>query len=400
MNEAAVREILNEKKWKYRRGSEKNGYNCDTIDRYIEGVDRSHVDDIYVYARAYTSAKNEAESSTVEDPMAGTIWFRDGTWYGGRLWYEIIEEGPYKDKLRFWQRLYKGDKTNSDYYTERGSRFKVETTWYYGQQSIPACPANSNGIKYRMGPVLINEDHGTYTTFIDKISRLYQTEAEHVSTRSPALETKTTKHYGVKTGDKNDAGVSIGLPDVSAATKGKIIQIDREKNDDDTDDINLRQNTPKDQTADSQEESLSRSVVEHTHTENPATPAAPVAEKGKIKRVDAAPTEAGNLRTAETTTTPKDQESVSTENSLSRARTATLHTENPDTPTPATEVKGQINRVEVAPTEAGNLRTVEETITPKDQVADSQEESLSRSVVEHTHTENPATPAAPVAEKG
>ncbi|MFA5155751.1 MAG: hypothetical protein WC453_05020, partial [Patescibacteria group bacterium] len=150
----------------------------------------------------------------------------------------------------------------------------------------------------------------------------------------------------------------------------------------------------------SQEESLSRSVVEHTHTENPATPAAPVAEKGKIKRVDAAPTEAGNLRTAETTTTPKDQVSASSENSKSRARTATLHTENPDTPTPATEVKGQINRVEAAPTEAGNLRTVEETITPKDQVAVSKEVAASGTVVSTLHTENGTTPADPVSETG
>jgi hypothetical protein len=79
-------------------------------------------------------------------------------------------------------------------------------------------------------------------------------------------------------------------------------------------------------------------------------------------RQTAQPTEAGNERTVVESIVPKDQVATEGEDGGLEKATTVLHTENASTPTaPPASAQGNIKKVVADPTEAGNLRTRETT---------------------------------------
>ncbi|MFA5430098.1 MAG: hypothetical protein WC329_02945, partial [Candidatus Omnitrophota bacterium] len=88
-----------------------------------------------------------------------------------------------------------------------------------------------------------------------------------------------------------------------------------------------------------------------------------------------------------------------TESCAAYTKTREIHTYNPEIPDGAA-VKGQVINVEATPTELGRERTVQETTVPKDQVAESFNESAAASSKKTLHTENATDLTKPEAPKG
>ncbi|MDD8011857.1 MAG: hypothetical protein PHX05_00065 [Acidobacteriota bacterium] len=401
METATIRELLAERLWKVNEGQQNRGFGDNLIERYLDGVNREDLDALVLYLQTYTSAANATASTSVTNPMAGTQWARTGTWYGGRIWYEEVKnEAQLRGTLRIWQALWCGDKTIADVITEKGCRYRVEVTWYFGLRTLPTVPANSSGISYRMGPLNVDPERGTYTTFIEKRTRLYQVIAEHRSQESAAASDLTTKHHGVYEGDKTDTGAAVTLLDLEDVPAGEIRNLDRTKNEDCTQDIQTQKRTVKDQTRTSAETSAARKTERASHTENAAPLGAPEQEAGKIKRNDNQATESGKTRTVEEVVTVQDQTSTSREDSASKSAVKVLHTENAAAVADPAAAAGEIKRVELLPTEAGRMRSVEETITVKDQTRTSAETSAARKTTRALHTENAAALGTPEQEAG
>jgi hypothetical protein len=155
------------------------------------------------------------------------------------------------------------------------------------------------------------------------------------------------------------------LPSTTAPTSGVIIQIERQKNSDCTQNITVNKSTPTDQTSVSEDHSAARDATETLHTEG-TTIANKAAATGTIRQVQEIPTESGKVRTMDKVITPKDQTSTSAINAADEATTITEHTEGAAI-TSLTATAGTIRRVEQTPTEAGNMRTRDAVTTRNDQ---------------------------------
>jgi hypothetical protein len=127
----------------------------------------------------------------------------------------------------------------------------------------------------------------------------------------------------------------------------------------------VTETTPKDQVAESFDESAAASSKKTLHTENATDLTKPEAPKGTIISQEADRTVAGNQRTIVTETTPKDQVSVEGEETGFNAVARTIHTENPLEPSVAASAPGKKTSLRARRTEAGNLGTVEEEDTSK-----------------------------------
>ena len=144
---------------------------------------------------------------------------------------------------------------------------------------------------------------------------------------------------------------------------------------------------PTDQESTSYDVSMASETTRELHTENNTPLTQPTATKGKIIRQTSQPTEAGNERTVEETVEPQDQVAVAVDNSPAFVITKTLHTENDTDLTEPAIVAGQITRQTAAPTEAGNQRTVEEVVIPTNQIAIGESHSAADDVTERIETE-------------
>ena len=398
MEIAAIRELLAERLWVVLEAEQNRGWGDNGIIRYIEGVNREDLDALVLYLQEYTSADNNTPSDTVTNPMAGTQWARTGVWNGGRIWYEEVKNTQeLRGRLRIYQYLYSGDKTDGDIITEDGCRWKATTTWYFGVKDIPALPQGSSGIVYRMGQLTLDKDDGTYTTYIEKRERLYQKIPEYQSRRSDAGRQDTQRHFGVRDGDKDENGNAIALIDLNSVPVGEIWDLDRNKNEDCTQDIVEQKRKVFNQTRGSTEDSAARNVIRELHTENATELGQASSTPGKIIRHSNEPTESGLTRTVKETVSVKDQVGGGGEESAARSVVRETHTENEA----ELEVEGEpepgtIVRYTNDPTESGLTRTVKETIQVKDQTSVGGEDSAARNVSRELHTENAAALVTPV----
>jgi hypothetical protein len=126
-------------------------------------------------------------------------------------------------------------------------------------------------------------------------------------------------------------------------------------------------------------------VTETLHTEG-TTIADTSATPGTIRKVDQVPTEAGNVRTVDRVVEPIDQESTSAIRSAAADTDIEEHTEGAEI-TDLTVPAGKIRRVDQAPTEAGNMKTRDALTTPKNQTSTSLEADHFKIVTEILNTE-------------
>jgi hypothetical protein len=390
MENKQIREILAERKWKIDTSTDKDGLNPDLVLRYLDDVNREDLDALVAYLKSYTSADNEAEDETVTDPMEGTQWHRSGTWNGGQVYFKEFprDSGPGK-VLRLYQELFAGETTIGIFTIENGCKYLVEIyETFFNKTELPTVPVSTSGVSYRIEAFNVDEKRKTYSGYIEKRTRVEQDVAEYVSAVSAAQSVATTE----KLGTTDTAALPI------AEETGKINRRQVTKNDDCTVDVKKDSVTPKDQTIIEKEESAARSVERETHTEAATALPDPTETPGKINRVVNEETEAGNVKTTAEKVTPKDQTIIEKEESAARTVARETHTEATTPLVDPVETPGEINRVVNEETEAGNVKTTAEKVTPKDQTIEETEESAARSVARTTHTEA-ETELSPAAEE-
>lgn len=154
--------------------------------------------------------------------------------------------------------------------------------------------------------------------------------------------------------------------------------------------------TPSDQVSTSYDASMAAEATKVVHTENETPLVAPVAAKGTIVRQSSQPTEAGNDRTIEETITPKKQTVISGEDSLAQhvVRTVTKENDSYSSGAPSAAL-GTIKRVTASPTESGNDDTIEEIITPKSRTVTEGTADAFKTALVTTKTQETACEAVP-----
>ena len=155
---------------------------------------------------------------------------------------------------------------------------------------------------------------------------------------------------------------------------------------------------PTNQSATSTDKSAASTATKVLNTEGAAL-GVPAPAAGTIIKQEAQPTEAGNVRTIQNTIVVSNQTAVSTDMSYASESVKTLNTENSALSTPA-KVKGSIFRQESSPTESGKNRTVEETITQYDQYSISIDKSAAFKNTKTLHTENSTDLTEPTISQG
>jgi len=387
-----IREILAEAKAIQDTSINKDGTNPNLIIRYWDEISREDLDALVDYLEDYTSAVNAAAATTVVDPMKGTQWARAGTWNGGAIYPKMVDrEGGRGKVLRLYQELFAGEKSVGTVTVENGCRYIVEIyETFFGKTTLPTVPASTAGVSYKIEAFRVHEKFGTYSGYIEKRTRVVQDVAEYSSALSAAATGKTTEKLGT-----TDSAL---LPITQEA--GKINRRAITKNEDCSFDLKKEEITVIDQTATAGDDSAAANAVKVLNTEAAAAPSAPSAAAGTLIRQTSAPTEAGKYRNMIETVTVKDQTATSAEDSAAKSATRAFHSENAAALGVPTATAGTIKRNENRPTEAGRTQTTEEVITVKDQTATSKEESGARSVARVLNTENASTPADPAATPG
>ena len=258
MNIQTIREQLAENLWKLKKSSHHEGKNTERLVRYIPEVKREGLRDQIKYLVEYASAGNSEPSETVTNPFVdGRPWSEDpfAIWNAGRIFLDYDEKG----QLGLYQVLWRGSKTLADVVTENGCQYRVTTTWYFDVSTLVDCPDPSSGINYTRSQILIDDDTGSLTYSIDRRERLYQTVPEHISRISPAGTVYHSEYLGVREGDVDNAGNTVPLPSMESIP-GAVVRLDRSKQPDCTQNIEVDKTIPNDQTSVSEDHSAARDV--------------------------------------------------------------------------------------------------------------------------------------------
>jgi len=280
MEAASIAEILSENKARLSEADEDQGRGEDVFSRYWL-VGQDDLDGCVAYLKAMT---------IVEAPMAGTRWAREGVWYAGRVRYK-----PGNDN--------------------------------------PLVASGANGLVWILSQEL---SKGTKEITIDEECAAW-TKRTVINTYNPSIPSGTASARTI---------VRVGATPTD---------LGREQTTKET-------TTPKDQVSTAYDRSKAADATKVVHTENATPLSQPADVKGTIVRQSAQPTEAGNERTEVDTIVPKDQVATEGEDGGLEKATTVLHTENASTPTaPPASAQGNIKKVVADPTEAGNLRTRETT---------------------------------------
>jgi hypothetical protein len=244
METNSIIQILSETKWLLTKDTENNGYARDVLVRCIPGIMRQELPSVLSYLKTHTSAKNANTSTTVVDPTTTPEGAWSGTYTGGLIWYEFCksnEPGATKEgTYTLYQALHKGGATEVGITIEHGCRYHTTQTWYYDYATLATVPEATSGVQYSRTTPIRNEEFGTWTYAIETKTRLYQTVAEYTAERDQFEYRQKTEHRGVYAGDLTDVGGAItALPNLATQVAGVIAEINRSKNDDCTQDIDV-----------------------------------------------------------------------------------------------------------------------------------------------------------------
>jgi len=359
MDAAAIASLMSHAKAKILEGSEADGFGVKTFTLYWPDISKEDFNGCVAYLVAL-------KGTTTTTPMAGTRWARSGlTWTYGRVWYDFKDELR-QDRFWIYQRFYSGDSSLADVEVENGCAWNVDATYYWRVATIPALPAANTtlGIEYRRGPVVRDDEDGTYTTYIEKRTRLYQMIAEYTARATASETVKVTDHLGLKEGDKDDAGAVKAVPVLAA---GKVVDVARTKNPECTQNRRDTVTEAKAQSLTQQSEARADQTTQRLWEHHAVAKQEATAVPGKIVRATSTENEFQRFDSVKETITPQDQTATDGEARADQTSATEKHTQN-DAPETATPVAGKIVRATNRSTPFGKVETAKETVTPTPQV--------------------------------
>jgi hypothetical protein len=243
METNSILEILAENKWQLLQDEENGGYSRDVLVRFLPGVPRNGFPAIVALLKARTSAKNTEASTTVTNPSTTPEGPWTGTYTGGRIWYKLSQDGaPGKNMegtYTLYQALHKGGLSEANIITDHGCRYRVTQTWYFDYPSLVTVPTSSSGVSYSRTTPVRDDEYGVWTYAIEMRERLYQNVTEYTSERDQFEYRQRTEHQGVRQGDLTDSGAAVSLPNLDTQLAGTIVDLQRTKNEDCTQNIEV-----------------------------------------------------------------------------------------------------------------------------------------------------------------
>ena len=236
MQDTAIAELLAENRWMVMQGDIADGYGRDTLVRYIPGILRKDLPDVLAWVKT--------NHTTLTDPKTTPEGTWTGSWTRGRISYRPARDGEpgksHEGTYNLIEVLHYGSTPESAIVTENGCKYLVTQTWYFAVPSIVTVPAGSSGISYTMTSPVKSEDTGAWTYAIEKREEITQTIAEYTSEREAFEYQQRTQIHGVRTGDKDNLGAAITLPDMATQTAGIIVDLERTKKENCTQDIEIK----------------------------------------------------------------------------------------------------------------------------------------------------------------
>lgn len=254
---AQIAEILAESKWKLLNGKAPGRVGGNVLQRWIEhkigAFTHASWQKMELFVATWTSAANyvndsSAASNTVTNPTVEEgKSVEAGVWYRGPLERKRLAAdhtgGP--ERWHIIQTLFKGAGDTESFFTaEDGCQYQITRKFYVDQVTIPTIPAKSSGVE-TANHFQLDPEKGFYNGYQEIKSRLYQQVPQFYTMQDAFEKAQRTKHLGVRTGDKDESGAAISpaIPDPTAQAAGVLVQVDRSKNTDCTQDINVETKT-------------------------------------------------------------------------------------------------------------------------------------------------------------
>lgn len=233
----------NQAKWKvFKREAVANAYGEDTIIRFVEMTDASHLEDAVSYIDSL---------ATFTDPVVNGKAV-SGTWVTKSIWYE--EGRPYgkAETLRLYHAMCPQGSSTGDglYVTEDGCTYKVTYTFFWRQASLmnPVTPGTS-GIEYSIKGQTKDPVTGFWNFVLEKREQ-FTTWTGIVTAADDIFKTVTEQTFlGVRTGNvlAFKAGAEAGtLWTAGNPTAGTLIEnVSVSKNDNCTTNVTQRKTVAK-----------------------------------------------------------------------------------------------------------------------------------------------------------
>ena len=248
--------LLAEDKWKLAGGTSPGRVGGNILVRYLEhkADDLDHVawEKIEAFVATWTSAKNYVDdsspsSNTVVDPtveLGKSV--EKGTWYRGPLKRERLQSDRIpQGHWRITQTLFKGAAdTETEHTSEDGCRYVTYRKYYVDQVAMPDMPAKSSGVNcsrnFQVDPVT-----GLYNGYTERVVQLYQNVPSFYTMQDAFEKAQRVRHFGIRTGDVDENGnaISPAIPDPTAQEAGVLVQVDRTKNANCTQDADVNTTT-------------------------------------------------------------------------------------------------------------------------------------------------------------
>jgi hypothetical protein len=220
---------LKDHKWKIRKSDDfRPRADIQIVTRYIEGVPRQLLSGLVAYM---VSVATETDPQIEGHPYTGTWTFSKHSWE------KDIREGGTDNEVVFVQTMVSGTGATTGMVVEDGCAYKVTQTFYWDVSTLPTVPAGTSGIGYRLEQVWRDRETGLLSCVLEKRERQTQTIAQYTSGGDLFHTEQERKYEGVYDGDKNEAGVAITLDTPGNPSAGTLVQENRDKNDDCTQNI-------------------------------------------------------------------------------------------------------------------------------------------------------------------
>jgi hypothetical protein len=220
--------LLASAEWKILRGKNTPGFGRCELQRFIKHGLAGVSEETWAQVIAAMCAVRTVAAPVVEGKAEA------GTWHRAAVLRDRDSEG---EQILVDVLFLKPTDAATEFVGEDGCQYKATHTLYVDVTAIPAySPAKSSGVNWD-STWQKDPDTGLFTGYTVKRETIYRKVTEHVTRKTAFVTTKTTKHFGVRTGDKTEANESVVIPDPESATPGTTIDIDRAKNADCTQDV-------------------------------------------------------------------------------------------------------------------------------------------------------------------
>ena len=372
--------LIHDNAWITGQRSDVQGYNDDVMVRKIPDIPPEDIDAVASYLAAQATVTNPVVDRR---PAAGI-------WQVGPVDTERDEQ---TGRFSVVQTLFKGSLTLGWISTLNGFNYAFERKYVWNATTVETLPTGTTGVLYRMGEPVPDRRTGAWNYWLEKRTTLDQSATDN--NEDPALSDVHEDRDDGTLDIERHSGAATPLADRPFATQGLIERTENEPNEDGSWRTALRTEQSKEQEIASHATGQDYSEQELTNKGKnlvDATVALATYQlaqtAGEVQRLERAENPDGTYNIVKVRKLARSQTDDSFEERHDQASTETLVTQAASALTKPSATVGTIKRRKNRPTPFGRHETIEETVTAKDQAANSTESRHDQSSTEELNTQN------------